>query len=278
MTRTIASGGVELAVSDQRSGLPGLLVFVHATGFCKETWDPVTSQLAHLSSIAIDQRGHGGSTIGEPPFDWWDLGRDILSVLDALPGTQPTVGVGHSSGAAALAMAEVLRPGTFDRLVLIEPITYPDPYGPGDDHPLAQGARKRQSTFASVEEVDQRFRGRGPFSRWTDEALDAYVQFGTVPTADGGRRLACPPDVEAEFYRAATTHGAWERLPEISCPVSLVVGEDSDSHPPDFVKSLAARFQNCTTTVIEGATHFVPMEKPAEVAEVIASAFEGARR
>ncbi|MEX2322990.1 MAG: alpha/beta hydrolase [Acidimicrobiia bacterium] len=275
MVPTVASGGIELAVSDQRSDLPGVLVFVHATGFCKETWGPVTTHLSELPSIAIDQRGHGGSTVDEPPFDWWDLGRDVLAVLDAFAITRPTIGVGHSSGAAALAMAELLRPGTFDHLVLIEPITFPGPYGPGDDHPLARGARRRQATFASLDDAEQRFRGRGPFSRWTDDALSAYLRFGTVPTADGGRRLACPPDTEAEFYRAATTHAAWERLPEIACPITLVVGEDSDSHPLDFVERLAARFQDCRTTVVPGATHFVPMEKPEEVAKLVASVFKG---
>jgi pimeloyl-ACP methyl ester carboxylesterase len=277
MARTVVTGGVELAVNHQRSDAPGLVVFVHATGFCKETWYPVTTLLADLPSITIDQRGHGGSTVGEPPFDWWDLGQDVLAVLDAFASTRPTIGVGHSSGAAALAMAEVLRPGTFDHLVLIEPITFPGPYAPGDDHPLATGARKRQASFASLDEAEQRFRGRGPFTRWTDEALSAYLRFGTVPDTDGGRRLACPPDIEAEFYRAATTHAAWERLPEIACPVSLVIGEDSDSHPPDFVEQLAARFQNGSTTVIEGATHFVPMEKPEEVARLIAKVYESAR-
>lgn len=278
MAPTVVSGGIDIAVSDQRIDLPGLILLVHATGFCKETWDPVTAHLADLSAIAIDQRGHGGSTVGEPPFDWWDLGHDVLAVVDAFAITRPTIGVGHSSGGTALAMAEVLGPGTFDHLVLIEPITAPGPYGPADNHPLVTGARKRQSTFASLDEAEQRFRGRGPFARWTDGALSAYLQFGTVPDPDGGRRLACPPDIEAEFYRAATTHAAWERLPEITCPVTLVVGEDSDSHPPDFVERLADRFQNCSTTVIEEATHFVPMEKPTEVARLIANVYESTSR
>ena len=277
MVTTVASGSIELAVSDRRSDLPGLVFFVHATGFCKETWDPVTTHLADLPFAAIDQRGHGSSTVGEPPFDWWDLGGDILAVLDAFTVTHPTIGVGHSSGAAALAMAELLRPGAFDHLVLIEPITFPGPYGPGDDHPLTLGARKRQSHFTSLDDVVGRFRSRGPFARWTEGALDTYARFGTVARADGSRQLACSPDVEAEFYRAATTHAAWERLPEIRCPITLVVGEDSDSHPPEFVAQLAARVQDCRTTVVDGATHFVPMEKPQEVARLIASVFEGIR-
>lgn len=274
MVSMVLSGGIELAVSDQRSDRPGLVLLVHATGFCKETWEPVTAHLTDLPVVTVDQRGHGASAVGDPPFDWWDLGGDVLTVLDAVGVTRPTIGVGHSSGAAALAMAELLRPGTFDHLLLIEPITFPGPYGPGDDHPLAVGARRRQASFESIDAARERFRGRGPFQRWTDPALEAYLQYGTVPDGAGRRRLACTPDTEAEFYRAATTHAAWERLPEIACPVTLVVGEESDSHPPEFVKRLTARFQNVRTVSIPNGTHLVPMEQPNVIAALIATVFE----
>jgi pimeloyl-ACP methyl ester carboxylesterase len=75
--------------------------------------------------------------------------------------------------------------------------------------------------------------------------------------------------VEAEFYRAATAHGAWDRLGEILCPVVIVIGEHSDTHTPEFADSLQARFSNARVVTVAGATHFVPMEKPREVAEIV---------
>lgn len=270
MQRIVSGRDVDLAVDVRIGDQTGIVVLVHATGFCKETWLPVVDALRdRVGTVALDQRGHGGSATSDPPFDWWDLAADALHVLAVEDPPPPHIGVGHSSGGAALAMAEIVAPGTFDSLVLVEPIVFPGPYGRTEDHPLTVGALRRRRAFDSIDDVLATFRGRGPFARWVDEALLAYAEFGTVDDERGGRRLACPPEVEAEFYRAATAHGAWERLDEIRCPVTVVVGEDSDSHPREIAVALAGRFRDADLVVVPGATHFVPMERPNALARII---------
>jgi pimeloyl-ACP methyl ester carboxylesterase len=54
--------------------------------------------------------------------------------------------------------------------------------------------------------------------------------------------------------------------------VWIVGGEDSSSHPRSFLESQAVRFPHAAITVIAGATHFVPMERPREVARSILQA------
>lgn len=249
-------------------GVP--IVAVHATGFCKETWLPVLCDpvLEAREWLSIDQRGHGDSSSPEPPYDWWDLGRDLLSVIEVF-GLSPPIGLGHSAGAAACLMAEILRPGTFSALVLIEPIVFPPPYGRFDDHPLAAGARRRRPWFESRDATRSAFAGRPPFQRWSDSALDAYVDNG-FEDSDGGRLLKCLPEVEAEFYATAGLHRAWDRLDEAGAPAVVVAGERSLSHPPSLVEELAARMPNARAQFVAGATHFVPMEAPAAVAEIVA--------
>jgi pimeloyl-ACP methyl ester carboxylesterase len=271
MGRVAVDGGISIAVSERSGSLPGTVVLVHATGFCKETWEPVVAALPETTIIALDQRGHGGSDVGSPPFDWWDLGRDVLAVTRRRRRRAPVVGVGHSSGGAALVMAEIAEPGTFDGLVLVEPVIFPGPYGRFDDHPLAIGALRRRRRFGSVGDVIDTFRARGPFAGWTDQALEAYARHGTIDSGDGTRRLACAPEVEAEFYRAATAHGAWDRLAEVACPVVVVIGEQSDSHPEEFARDLTGRFPVADLHIVPEATHFVPMERPREVAQVVRS-------
>ncbi len=113
---------------------------VHATGFCKEMWGPVVDpHLLGQAVLAFDQRGHGDSAVPTPPFDWWDLGRDTLQWRHRL-GEGGVVGLGHSSGATALMMAELLEPGAFQSLVLIEPVVFPGPFARAPENPMSDQA------------------------------------------------------------------------------------------------------------------------------------------
>ncbi len=263
------AGGIATRIHDG-DGPP--LVAVHATGFCKEIWHPVVAELRAVGVanpvVAIDQRGHGDSTRPPEPFDWWDLGRDVRDVVAALGGFV-VVGIGHSSGAAALLMGEMLAPGSFGALVLVEPIVFPGPYRPNVPNPLSAGARRRRAEFPSPEAALENFRGKGPFARWEERALRAYVA-GGLREEGGGWALKCRPEVEAAFYERATEHAAWERLGEVAPPAMVLAGRDSDSHPEEFARRQAARLARAEAVVVEGATHFVPMERPAAVAEAAA--------
>jgi pimeloyl-ACP methyl ester carboxylesterase len=266
----VSHDGLPIAVLRRVGPMPGPhLVVVHATGFCKETWLPMLDGvLSEHSFLAIDQRGHGDSAAPDPPFDWWDLGRDVLTAVAAVGWEEP-VGIGHSSGAAALAMAEIMEPGTFRSLVLVEPIIFPGPFVRIEDNPMAETARRRRRTFGSASEAFASYAGRGPFAGWDDEALRAYVAHGFRPEGDSWA-LKCHPDVEAEFYRSATVHGAWDRLGEIGCPVLLVAGAGSESHPGSFVEQQASRFPDVGVRTVPDATHFVPMEQPEVLGSMIA--------
>jgi pimeloyl-ACP methyl ester carboxylesterase len=249
------------------SGPPVLAV--HATGFCKELWGPVAALLAPNPVVAPDQRGHGDSSTPPPPYDWWDLGRDLLEVV-AAGGTSRPLGLGHSSGAAALVMAELLRPGTFASLVLVEPIIFAVPAARMEDNPMTAAALRRKRAFASAGAVVESLRSRGAFAGWTEEALGLYADHGFCPGPDGWV-LKCRPETEAEFYRGATAHGAWARLHEVACPVMLAAGERSASHPWEFLEAMRDRFRDARLEVVPGAGHFLPMERPEAVAALVAT-------
>ena len=270
----VAADGVAIATRGRPGAVPGL-VLAHATGFCKEIWEPVvaSSRLEGRASIAFDQRAHGRSGAPPLPFDWWDGGRDVLTVVDRA-GWKRTVGVGHSSGGALLAMAEILRPGTFEALVLVEPIIVPGPVGRHDGISLAAQAERRRREFPSPEAALASFRGRGPFARWVEDALAAYVRGGL--RRDGAAWvLACAPEHEAEHYRVASATGAWDRLGEVRCPVVVAGGEESASHPRAFLEALTARLPAGRLEVLPGTTHFAPMEDPDATAGLVAAVLAG---
>ncbi len=251
------------------------LALAHATGFCRAIWEPVIDEARRRgidgSMVLWDHRAHGESTRPPLPLDWWDTGRDALAVLDGLPG--PTIGVGHSMGAASLLMAEILTPGTFAAIVAIEPIVLPPPFHPIANHPLEESAKRRRSSFASRQAALDNFASKAVFSAWDRRCLEAYVNCGLRP-ADDEWVLACPPEYEAAFFAAAPRHGAWDRLGEVGPPVHVVAGGDSDSHPVEFVAEQAAQLTSGTYEIVEGTGHFLPMEQPARVAEIIGHTIE----
>ncbi len=261
---------MQIAVQ-RRPGTQGVTVgFAHATGFCRSVWDPVIDEMTARgyagSVVAWDHRAHGGSGRPPLPVDWWDTGRDALTVL--ADAAAPILGVGHSMGAVSLLMAEILNPGTFASIVAIEPIAFPTPDEPIDDHPLAHTARRRKGSFPSREAAFENFASKPVFSAWDRRALRAYVTCGLVSAGDEWR-LACPPEYEAAFFVAGAAHGTWERLGEISAPVKVVAGADSDTHPAAFAAQQAARLGNGSLELVTGSGHFLPMEQPGRLAEII---------
>ena len=276
--RAVVADGLTIAIETSSWGAeqaPGVVV-AHATGFCKEVFRPVVAVLSSLvdagTVTAVDQRGHGSSDRPEPPFDWWDLGGDVLGVVDELEGRGgPPVGVGHSAGGAAMAMAELKSPGTFSALVLVEPIVLPPPHLRQEEGPLVDAALKRKRVFDSPAAAAQNFVGKPTFAGWHPAALTEYVEHGLRPAAEGWA-LACTPEVEAEFYRTGPAHDAWDRLGDLTLPVTLVAGEHSTTHHGAYLEELVARFGSSPAVdVVSGASHFVVMERPEVIAAHVAA-------
>src|SRR5947208_10834682 len=152
MRRLPSTDGVEVAVVELAggSGSPPLL-FAHATGFCARVFSPVAFDLAgDFHCWGLDLRGHGSTVLPEPPGTdhiWTGFADDVLAAVDGVDLERP-VGVGHSSGGAALLMAEATRPGTFAALWCYEPIVWPEP-GRARNRAvrLAAGAARRRDRF-----------------------------------------------------------------------------------------------------------------------------------
>ncbi len=271
---TVDSDGVALAVEttawgDRAAASP--IVMTHATGFCKEVLHPTIDELRHRLAAArissFDLRSHGTSQRGGQLRNWWPLASDALAITG---GEHGLIGMGHSCGGAALVYAELLAPGTFAGLVLVEPIIFPEDDDELAEEALVRSAQRRKPGFPSREEALENFAGKPAFAGWVPAALAAYVDNGLIP--DGAEfRLACVPNDEATMYAVSRVDSGWPQLHQIRCPVTIVTGEHSDSHPASVVEALAAQFSaaGVETVRVAGATHFVPMERPGAVAAAV---------
>jgi len=258
----------------------GLILLAHATGFCKELWRPVVSSLRDQGvaapALAWDARGHGRGPPLELPASWWTLGRDLVELVGDLDraGRLPesVVGVGHSMGGTVLVLAELLRPGTFTGLVLIEPVLIPPPLVRNPELSLAQGAARRRPVFGSWEELIETYLAKPLFQRWHPEAFRAYVDHGFQDVPEGVA-LRCRREVEADVFAAGSECGAFARLDELDTPMRVVIADRSGPLGPALAL-LPGALPDATTTYMAGQNHLVPMERPDLVASEIADALK----
>ncbi len=256
-----------------------LLLLGHANGFCKEIWRPVVSSLrvrgVQAPALGWDIRGHGRAPSLELPASWWTFGRDLVDVIDGLDSTgrppASVVGVGHSLGGTVMVMAELLRPGTFTGLVLIEPALIPPPFVRNPDLSLAQGAARRRPVFGSRDELIESYLAKPLFQRWHPEAFRAYVDHGFREVPEG-LALRCTREAEAEVFATGAESGVFARLDELTTPVRLVVTDHSGEPFGRAMALLPGAIPNATTTYMAGQGHLVPIERPDLVASEVQDA------
>ena len=200
---------------------------------------------------------------------WSGLADDVLAAVHGLSLDQPAA-FGHSSGGAAVLLAEAERPGTFASLWCYEPIVWPDPdQARNRAATLAEGARRRRDRFPSKEEAYANFAAKPPFSSLAPATLRAYVEHGFEDTADGAVTLRCRPDTEAAVYLEAVVGDRFSRLKEVACPVVVAAGGRSDAITPDRAQPIVEALPDGRLAVFPRLGHFGPLEDPQAVAEVV---------
>jgi pimeloyl-ACP methyl ester carboxylesterase len=259
---------------------PGRTVLLaHATGFHGRTWDEVARALPEFRVLALDLRGHGGSSVPASPESWEVFGIDCAAFVREL-GLRGVLGVGHSMGGHSLTIAVHREPEAFGGLLLVDPVM------PLDSRPPREGrggasdyVRRRRSEWASPEEMVERFRDRFPYSGWRPQVLDDYARYGLLPAPGGeGYLLACTPDFEADTYSVSGNGPAMgtEVIPHVRIPVTVMRGRQpvpgeqaapfsTSPTPPQ----LASLFADGRDVLLPERSHFIPMEDPEAVADEV---------
>ena len=245
------------------------IVILHATGFLGRIYRPIAEALRSIGHVySYDQRGHGDSELPTTPIDGWELTTNDLEGFITGMGLSGVRGFGHSAGATAIGAVASRRPDLIVRAVLVEPVILDPanlPEGPGDLH---ERTLKRRPAFDSVETMYRSFANKPPYHTWRKDILRDYCEFGTRPDGHGGRTLKCPPEIEAQFYRSAPNFDGLGHILRATTPLLVLFGENTDTGGVALVDRLSAGAPHRRVAVIPGAGHFIPMEKPDEVARM----------
>jgi pimeloyl-ACP methyl ester carboxylesterase len=267
-----------LAFGDPRR--PVDVVFVHANGFNAMTYRSVLAPLGErLHVLAIDQQGHGRSPQRVPSegrSNWLLFRDDLAGLLDQL-GDHPLLLSGHSMGGTASVLASTLRPERIKGLALFDPVIVAEDVirritsgeAPSfSESPLAVGAAKRRSVFSSREEAFSRYKGRGAFTTWPDEALQDYLRDGLRDRPDGQVELSCAPDWETANF-SSHAHDPWGPLHAVRAPVTILRAEYASTCSASSAEPFLADNPDFRVETIPGTTHFLPIERPDLVRETI---------
>lgn len=195
------------------------------------------------------------------PVQAADVSRDASihamaeRLLDETSG--PLIVAGHSMG-ARVAM-EMAHRASWRVVGLILANTGHDALQPGE---LARREAKIALGFADM---------RALCADWLPPMLaPARRADRALVTSLTEMVLAVGPEVHAAQIRALIDRpDAGAYLPEITCPILMIAGDEDGWSPPEQHYEMAALAPHAEVRIIAGAGHFMPVEKPKETTTAI---------
>ena len=254
------------------------LVLAHANGFAPGCYRTLIGLLRSAFRVAtFAARPLWGDADPAAVRSWLPLADDLVRLLEARDESE-VVGVGHSLGGVLTALAAATGPGRFTALVLLDPVVFSGRravlwgwmkrLGLGSRFPLARGARRRRDRWPDLESVRESWQGRAMFRGWDPRAREDYLEASVAEAPDGTWVLRYPRAWEARIFEICP-HDLWPRLRRVETPTLVVRGAASDTLLPGAAARMAREMPRATAVELPGTSHFLPMERPAEVARLI---------
>lgn len=248
------------------------IIILHATGFVGRVYKPIALALRAAGRVyTYDQRGHGDSSRPADGDYSWTRTVDDLKAFIAARGLEGARGVGHSAGATAIGALAGTHPELISRGVLVEPVVFDDEMPESEDarqSSLYERTLKRKRWFESAAAMFRNFENKPPYDTWRREMLREYCEHATRPAPGGGVELKCAPEVEAEYYARSRQYEGLPLILNSSSPLLVMFGGKSDSVGNAISGKIAARLKSGRVVTLADAGHFLPMERPEEVARM----------
>jgi pimeloyl-ACP methyl ester carboxylesterase len=256
--------GAELEYEVSGRGEPA--VFIHGA-FIADTFRPLLAEpslAGHYRLILYHRRGYAGSSRASEPVSVAQQAADCRALLHHL-GVERAHVVGHSYGGIVALQLALDAPSVAHSLALLEPGLMVGAGAQGYRESLARGVERYREAGAEVV-VDGFLQGRWPGYRAT---LDRVLP---------GAFAQAVADAVTWFEREASGQLGWHfgeaEVRRIGQPTLSVLGGESDALWSRFGEThrlLLEWLPHAEGFVLPGATHFMQIENPRGVAEVLAA-------
>ncbi len=258
--------------------------FYGGNGFTVGNYKPLLTELAagfELSSLAM--RGYW---YDKPKAQVLTREQDADMLIAFLEQTQdaPIIGIGHSQGATATAIAAAKRPDLFSQLYLIEPVTFTKsqailykliPRAVKLKRQPFKSALEKQSICSSIDELYENLRENKAYRRISDAHLQLFAKESLVQQSDGRYSFIFSPEQEiANYFGIPYIDGALKKLNAINMPYTLITGKPT-LFISDKVRSNWRKFVPTERLVsLPDYGHLLPIEAPKQCAELILQNFD----
>lgn len=250
----------EIQVFRAGSGAP--VVYLHSAG--GEPSNPALEELADSYEVVVPVFPGFGESEGIEHIDGMDDAVfHLLDVWERLELDAPVV-VGLSLGGWMGVELATRYPDTVGKLVLVNPVGL---YLP--DAPISEMFGRTPAELAEMLFADQ--------SHPIAQAMHQMAEF----TGDVGRTVEIPIELVLPMWKAisATAKLGWDpylhnpklrgRLRRITAPTLVVAGDQDGLVPIDHAQTYAREIPDARLEVVAGAAHWLPFEKPAELAQLV---------
>jgi pimeloyl-ACP methyl ester carboxylesterase len=246
-----------------RADAPAIVLLHGISAMCR-IWDRLARALQHrYRLIALDQRGHGGTSWpDEPDYSTDDYVADLEAFIDlwALDGFAL---VGLSMGGMNAIAYTARHPGRVTHLVAVDIRPAIDPAKRPGYEQSRHVAERGHPTFDSQEAAYIARKLTHPYT--PDESLRHHIEHLLKPSPDGRWTFKHDPRV-SYYWRPGNL---WDELPKVTAPVLIVRGGKSQVLPDDMAERMRDAFPCGELVTVGEAGHTVPEDRPEEFIEIV---------
>ncbi|GAA3540196.1 alpha/beta fold hydrolase [Amycolatopsis ultiminotia] len=241
MAMVTTAGGQRVHYVDHGGDGPAVLL-LHSFLMDTEMWAPQVAAFGDAYRlIAIDERGHG-TTLADAPFDFWDVARDALAVLDHLDLAEAAV-VGTSQGGFIALRMALLAPERITSLAVMG----------------TSGEAEDEQVAAAYRQLAQVWDTQGP-----DTVLGgvAKICLGDADASDWTPKWRQIAGARLQWIMNALVDrdGVLDRLGDIAAPALVLHGTADLAYRVAKAEALAAALPKAEPLVtIEGGAHFLSL-------------------